>query len=260
MNYIEQLTKSIDELEANSKQLTKITELLKSIKELIAAVQDEKNEIVICKEENQRICEELGTELESLHRISDSNELAFQNIAGVIKEGLIKSKSENLEAIESFAESVSGKLTISQTSIIAEIVSKLSSVETNLLSDVKKNRTNHAKSIDTAVNSIEEKLTITKKAINSDIKTEANRIENIIDNLERQNNAINNSLSDVQAKEENIRLKLETQESKIEDISSKIENQNTSLNKFTKEIKIAQSITFISVLIVLVMNVVNYFL
>lgn len=225
MNYIDRLTQSIEELEANSKQLSEISDLLKSIKGLTNEIRDEKKEILICKDQNDKIYDEISTEVSNLKDISQKNELVFQNITNTIKEGIIKSKSENIEAIESFSTSISSKLTIFESNIVSEIINKLSLTENALLSNIKdeleKNKIENLESIKSDIKDIEDKFATIETNIISSIST------------------IEEELS-----------------SDIKKQAAEIEKQNNSI----KSIRIIQSVTLGSLLFLLLINIVNFFI
>lgn len=225
MNYIDRLTQSIEELEENSKQLSEISDLLKSIKGLTNEIIDEKKEILICKDQNDKIYDEISTEVSNLKDISQKNELVFQNITNTIKEGIIKSKSENIEAMESFSTSISSKLTIFESNIVSEIINKLSLTENALLSNIKdeleKNKIENLESIKSDIKDIEDKFTTIETNIISSIST------------------IEEELS-----------------SDIKKQAAEIEKQNNSI----KSIRIIQSVTLGSLLFLLLINIVNFFI
>ena len=254
MDYLDRLTNSIDELEKNAFELSRISDLLLAIRELIKVVQEEKDEIKGCKDDNIEICARITKEVEKLEKISDNNEILLQNILNTIREQLIKNKKENIETVESLTTSISGKFSIFETEIesaIKEELLRASKENNDIIKSVKQNVSDKLEIFEKNITSlISNQLYEINAKLSFKIETEREKVEKNITSI------VSDILSE---QEEKLNLQIETGKKKVEQLIQDVESQKAHADSAKNSIMKLQIGSIAATGIVLFTSIVLHF-
>lgn len=162
MEYLERLKKSIESLEDNSVKLSKVPELLTSVKGLTEEIIDEKKEIINSQKDLNIIKSNILNETKKVEKLTEDNIKYFDQTIATVKEEIIKGKKDNIEVVESISTRMNNKLDVSESNIQTTFNTKMSIIENEIKNSIIKN----SKSIEEEIQNIQIKLDQYNQQIN----------------------------------------------------------------------------------------------
>ena len=121
MDYLERLNAAITDLQNNADRLAQISELISLLAELTNEVREEKQQLSENQEQIDGLLSEIKLETEAVTKLTENSSKQFEEIITIVKEELIKTKKENIEAIDSISTTLGNKISLLDSNINTKI-------------------------------------------------------------------------------------------------------------------------------------------
>ena len=121
MDYLERLNAAITDLQNNADRLAQISELISLLAELTNEVREEKQQLSENQEQIDGLLSEIKLETEAVTKLTENSSKQFEEIITIVKEELIKTKKENIEAIDSILITLGNKISLLDSNINTKI-------------------------------------------------------------------------------------------------------------------------------------------
>ena len=121
MDYLERLNAAIADLQNNADRLAQISELISLLAELTNEVREEKQQLSENQEQIDGLLSEIKLETEAVTKLTENSSKQFEEIITIVKEELIKTKKENIEAIDSISTTLGNKISLLDSNINTKI-------------------------------------------------------------------------------------------------------------------------------------------
>ena len=129
MEFLDRLSKSIECFEDSADKISQVSELLTVVRKLIEEIENENEKLEESKQKIDQIKNDISKETQAVEQLIRQNDDRFEKTIITLKEELLKSKKENLDAIDSILAAISNKLTVTQSNIEAVFTNKSSNIE-----------------------------------------------------------------------------------------------------------------------------------
>ena len=121
MDYLERLNAAITDLQNNADRLAQISELISLLAELTNEVREEKQQLSENQKQIDGLLSEIKLETEAVTKLTENSSKQFEEIITIVKEELIKTKKENIEAIDSISTTLGNKISLLDSNINTKI-------------------------------------------------------------------------------------------------------------------------------------------
>ena len=121
MDYLERLNAAITDLQNNADRLAQISELISLLAELTNEVREEKQQLSENQEQIDGLLSEIKLETEAVTKLTENSSKQFEEIITIVKEELVKTKKENIEAIDSISTTLGNKISLLDSNINTKI-------------------------------------------------------------------------------------------------------------------------------------------
>lgn len=121
MDYLERLNAAIADLQNNADRLAQISELISLLAELTNEVREEKQQLSENQKQIDGLLSEIKLETEAVTKLTENSSKQFEEIITIVKEELVKTKKENIEAIDSISTTLGNKISLLDSNINTKI-------------------------------------------------------------------------------------------------------------------------------------------
>ena len=121
MDYLERLNAAITDLQNNADRLAQISELISLLAELTNEVREEKQQLSENQKQIDGLLSEIKLETEAVTKLTENSSKQFEEIITIVKEELMKTKKENIEAIDSISTTLGNKISLLDSNINTKI-------------------------------------------------------------------------------------------------------------------------------------------
>lgn len=121
MDYLERLNAAIADLQNNADRLAQISELISLLAELTNEVREEKQQLSENQKQIDGLLSEIKLETEAVTKLTENSSKQFEEIITIVKEELVKTKKENIEAIDSISITLGNKISLLDSNINTKI-------------------------------------------------------------------------------------------------------------------------------------------
>ena len=121
MDYLERLNAAIADLQNNADRLAQISELISLLAELTNEVREEKQQLSENQKQIDGLLSEIKLETEAVTKLTENSSKQFEEIITIVKEELVKTKKENIEAIDSISTTLGNKISLLDSNVNTKI-------------------------------------------------------------------------------------------------------------------------------------------
>ena len=121
MDYLERLNAAIADLQNNADRLAQISELISLLAELTNEVREEKQQLSENQKQIDGLLSEIKLETEAVTKLTENSSKQFEEIITIVKEELVKTKKENIEAIDSILITLGNKISLLDSNVNTKI-------------------------------------------------------------------------------------------------------------------------------------------